>query len=715
MASILVVDDRTSSRHFLVTLLQGHGHQIQEASDGPEALALVRAVPPNLIIADILLPTMDGPEFVRRLRSNRSTIGTPVVFSTTHYLEREAKAIAGSCCVFTVLTLPAEAGDILAAIDSALSLRDRAGALSSNDSRNAPEAVGAAQSDDTKVMNLRQSALLHLNLALSSEHDAERLLQNGCRGARRIIGSRYSSVGITDEDGALRNFFGAGFDSQDLARPDSQSLRQGLFGRVTSQRRTVRLAGLNGDVRSLGLSPRHPRIDSLVCAPIASPSRAYGWLFLGEKLGADEFRRDEELLCAILAAQLGRFYENAHLIEKGKEETRPAGGKRTELVANFKQRSDEKMEALTRFAQGVAWDFDNLVTEVLNYNQLAARQAEESALDHGLADLRAAAERAATVARQLLVFSGKQQSHPRVFDLNTIVADMEKLLARLVGETIQLNIALSSSPGLVKADPRQVEQAIMNLVVNSRDAMPRGGKLRIETAAVELGSDTAVARPGGKPGQYVVLTISDSGCGMDEQTRARIFEPFFTTKVGVARAGLGLSTVHAIVSGAGGGIDVDSRPGRGTSFRIYLPRIRGATGALWDSSQSRSLPKGTETVLLVEEESFVRELAAIVLKEQGYSVIEAADGAVAVGIAKSSPEDAIDLVIAGVVMPKVGGKELAEWFRAKRPRTKIILVSAYQDDDKSELGGIVPASNFLRRPFTPHSLAQKVREVLDKP
>jgi signal transduction histidine kinase/CheY-like chemotaxis protein len=435
---------------------------------------------------------------------------------------------------------------------------------------------------------------------------------------------------------------------------------------------------------------------------------------LADKLGAEEFRRDEEVLAAILAAQLGRFYENVFVIEHASPEAKGADRKQTGPAADFKYRPDEKMEALTRFAQGVAGDFDNLVTEVLNYSEMADRQTDgNSAPEHGLADLRAAAERAATLARQVLVLSGKQQLHPRVFDLNTIVSDMEKLLTRLVGESIQLNVTLSSSPGLVKADPGQVEQAIINLVVNARDAMPRGGMLRIETAAVELRSDAGVARAGGRPGQYVVLTVGDTGCGMDEPLRARIFEPFFTTKQGVARAGLGLSTVHAIVSRAGGAIDHDSEPGKGTTFRIYLPRIRGATGALWDSSQSRSLPKGTETVLLVEEESFVRELAAVVLKEQGYSVIEAADGAVAVGIAKSSPEGAIDLVIADVVMPKVGGKELAEWFRAKRPKTKVILVSAMADDETVDPAGIRNI-NSLQKPFTPSSLTRKVREVLDQ-
>ncbi|HEU4387196.1 MAG TPA: response regulator [Blastocatellia bacterium] len=710
MAKILVVDERASSRNFFVTLLQQHGHQIQQTPDGGEALALAEAEQPNLIITDILLPTMDGPELVRRLRSNRVTAGTPVIFSTAHYLEREARVLARSCCVFTVLALPADPTDVAAAVGDALALRDRARSLAANGSQQTSELGESQRSDDTKVMNLRQTALLQLNLALSSERDADKLLQSACRGARRIIGSRYSTIGVISEDGVLGHFFPAGYELEEVARPDSQMLRQGLFGKVMTQRRTARLAGLDNIVNALGLSPYHPRIESIICAPIASPSRVFGWLCLAQKLGADEFRRDEELLAAMLAAQLGRFYENLCLFETVNRKMKPADAEPIAPRVNFAPDSDEKMEALTRFARGVAGDFNNLVTEVLNYKQAVQSVGEKSAMDQGLEDLHAAGERAATVARPLLVLAGKHEQHPRVFDLNTIVSDMEKLLTRLVGESIEVNVTLSASPALVKADPRQLEQAIMNLVVNSRDAMPQGGKLRIETAAVEFGPGAGDGTAGGR---FVELTIGDTGCGMDEQTRSRIFEPFYSTKSGVERAGLGLATVQSIVSCAGGGIVVDSQPGKGTTLKIYLPRIRGATGALWDPGQSRSMPKGTETVLLVEDESFVRELAAVVLKEQGYSVIEAPDGAVAMGIARSSPEDAIDLVVAGVSTPKVGGNELAEWFKAKRPRTKVILVSARADNETVAPAG-TRNSNSLQKPFTPSSLARKVREVLDQ-
>jgi len=320
--------------------------------------------------------------------------------------------------------------------------------------------------------------------------------------------------------------------------------------------------------------------------------------------------------------------------------------------------------------------------------------------------------RAADLTRQLLAFSRKQVLNPVVLDLNAVVSKMGEMLRRLIGEDIALTTVLGSSLGHVKADPSQIEQIIMNLAVNARDAMPEGGRLTLETANVELDAAYARKHVGARPGAHVMLALSDTGTGMDAQTQARVFEPFFTTKGPRKGTGLGLAMVYGIVKQSGGNIWVYSEPGQGTTFKIYLPRIEDPVDAGQGGVALAAPAHGMETILLVEDEDAVRDLARDILAGCGYTVLEARHGAEALGIS-AAHAGKIDLMLTDVVMPEMNGRELAERLAAQRPETKVLYMSGYTDHAVVHHGVLAPQTEFLQKPFTEVVLARKLRELLD--
>jgi CheY-like chemotaxis protein len=312
-----------------------------------------------------------------------------------------------------------------------------------------------------------------------------------------------------------------------------------------------------------------------------------------------------------------------------------------------------------------------------------------------------------------LAFSRQQILAPRLLDLGEVARDASRLLQRLIGEDIHLVTVSDPGLGPVRADPNQVEQVLLNLAVNARDAMPKGGMLTIETRNVELDEAYLRSNPDARKGPHVLLAVSDTGCGMDEATRARIFEPFFTTK-GECGTGLGLATVYGIVKQSGGHIAVYSEVGRGTTFKIYLPRVAEVTRARKSDSVHGAAPRGTETLLLVEDEEGVRTLAAYVLRDCGYEVLEARHGEEALRVA-ANHDGPIGLLVTDVVMPHLGGRELAERLKACRPETRVLFLSGYTDDAIVRHGILEAEVAFLQKPFTTTALARKVREVLDEP
>jgi PAS domain S-box-containing protein len=372
----------------------------------------------------------------------------------------------------------------------------------------------------------------------------------------------------------------------------------------------------------------------------------------------------------------------------------------------------QKMEAIGTLAGGIAHDFNNLLTAIIGYSQLITSRLEEGdPMLKEIQEINRAGSRAAELTSQLLAFSRKQVLQPQVISLNRVVENISKMIGRVIGEDIELIASLDPELGHIKADPGQIEQVIMNLAVNARDAMPQGGKLIIETGDIFL--DEAYARLHFKvrPGPYVMMAVSDTGCGMDAETQSQIFDPFFTTKELGKGTGLGLSTVYGIVKQSGGDIWVYSEPGRGTTFKLYLPCV-GREADKPNQEFTRIKASGTETVLLVEDEAQVRNLAAVVLREHGYEVLEATSGNDALRISQQY-KGGIHLLLSDVVMPQMSGKELADRIKRTRNDIRVLYTSGYTDDAVLHHGILGAELEFIQKPFTPNALANKVREVLN--
>jgi len=371
-------------------------------------------------------------------------------------------------------------------------------------------------------------------------------------------------------------------------------------------------------------------------------------------------------------------------------------------------RQSQRMEAIGTLSGGVAHDFNNLLTVIRGYtNQLLESRHNPPESRVQIKRIDEAAERASSLTRQLLAFSRRQVLQPKVFDVNDLVANLDQMLRRLIGEHIEMKTAAAEEPCLVKADAGQIEQVIMNIAINARDAMPQGGRLTLETAHLEL--DKAAAEVAGP---YVMLAVSDTGEGMDAETKAHIFEPFFTTKGLGKGTGLGLSTVYGIVKQSGGYISVYSEPGRGSTFKVYLPRVRDTLKARRKEEPANADARGNETILVVEDEPMIRELIETMLQSRGYSVLTVDDPLQAEAFA-AQHAGPIHLLLTDVVMPGISGREIAVQISAQRPEMKVIFVSGYTPNAIVHHGILDEDLNFLQKPFTAATLTHKVREVLN--
>jgi len=970
MATILIVDDRAPNREFLVTLLGYGGHRLLEAADGAAALALARAERPDLILTDLLMPTMDGYELVRQLRADPAVAATRVIFCTAHYHEPEARKLAAACGVEAVLIKPCEPETVLRAVDAALGHapapavppaavefdREHVHLLTDKLSQKA---------DELRRTNGRLTALVELGMQLGSERDPGRLLQQFCHAAREIIGARCAVVGIPGAGNPPYRFLlTSGLDAAAAALAARLGPLAGVLGSVLAGGHCFRTANHSG-LEATGVPACFPAARALLAAPLLSPARVHGWVCLLDKVGADAFTAEDEQIARMLGGQVGRIYENGSLyldlmhhaarladevterkraeaearrsadllravaagttdavfvkdrdgryllfneaaarfvgqpvaavlgqddtavfdaasarqvmagdravmtsgVVQTDEETLTAAGvtrtyhvtkgpyrdehgnvigvlgisrditdrkqaeadlrlrdraiqavnqgivitdpnqpdnpiifaspgferltgyqsaevvgrncrflqgKETDPAAvvrlreavragaactvelrNYRKdgsafwnelsispvrdehgrlvhfvgvqadvtarhsleeqyRHAQKMEAVGRLAGGVAHDFNNLLTIIKGYSQLVAERLPTADANRPLVqEVLNAGERAATLTRQLLAFSRKAILAPQVLNLKNVVADVQHMLTRIVGEDIHLTVAADPDVGAVLIDPGQIEQVIMNLVVNARDAMPTGGRLTIAVANAPIDAAAAANHPDARAGAHVRLTVSDTGCGMDAATIARAFEPFFTTK-GEHGTGLGLATVHAIVQRAGGHVQVASTVGRGTTFTVYLPLVQSQLVAPKGRSNPAVRPRGGETILLVEDDDSVRALADLLLRDCGYTVLATRDGADAVRLA-SEHAGRIDLLVTDVVMPRMDGRAVADRLRTLQPGIKVLFLSGYTDDAVVRHGVHEAAVAFLQKPFTPHALTEKVREVLDGP
>jgi two-component system cell cycle sensor histidine kinase/response regulator CckA len=376
-------------------------------------------------------------------------------------------------------------------------------------------------------------------------------------------------------------------------------------------------------------------------------------------------------------------------------------------------RQAQKMEAVGMLAGGVAHDFNNLLTIITGYSQLILNNLKPNDANRNSAEqIMKASERAATLTSQLLAFSRRQVLQPKVLNVNRLIGGLSVMLRRLIGEDIDLRLDLREDVGQVSADPGQIEQVLMNLVVNARDAMPKGGTLTMETANVQIAGAFKGRYMSLKPGPYTLIAVSDSGTGMDEATLSRLFEPFFTTKGTGRGTGLGLSTVFGIVKQSGGGVEVYSVPNQGTSVKVYLPRIDEPVTAE-DEEPLKRVVRGTETILLVEDDEMVRNLVRTTLARQGYKILDAADPVEAKRVSEAFRSE-IQLLITDVVLPRLSGRELADEIVANRPRIKVLFMSGYTDSAVVNSAILQKEVAFLQKPFTPRSLVEKVSEVLER-
>jgi signal transduction histidine kinase len=679
--TVLVVDDVADARELVATILSMGGYDVVEAATGLEALRRVEDSP-DLVVLDVHLPDIDGFEVCRRIKSDPRTATTPVVqmsaiFSRT---EHRVQGLTGGADAY--LTKPFEPDLLVATVNALMRLR----------------ATERELSRSNRALRL-QSELTHVLVdAASTAEVTPRLLQTIAEALGALAGELWRLEGdVLVRDGAW----------YDAAVGDPSAL-----DRVTEGLRLPRTAGIAGRawatatvewtstlserlvparaeaVRALGLR-------SATVIPIVAVDAVAGAVVLFHR-GAGRLREDLITLATEVGGRVGLFIErtrNAEALRRAEEQLRQS----------------QKMEAVGRLAGGIAHDFNNLLTVIGGHAQMlvddlpadspARREAEVIA---------AAADRAATLTAGLLAFSRKQVAHPRVLDLAHVMRAMTGLLRRMVGENVLVTVDVAAGIGRVRADASHIEQVIMNLAVNARDAMPDGGRLTFALANVDVEATPAETLA---PGPYVELTVRDDGVGMDPETAARVFEPFFTTKAPGKGTGLGLSTVYGIVKQSGGDIRLESERGRGTTFRIFLPRIDGP-GESEDEVASAPLPRGVETLLLVEDEDAVRSLAATVLAKLGYTVLEAPDAHTAISVFDRAG-GRVDLLVTDVIMPGLNGPRLAERLRVTRPSLRVLYLSGYADEELDRALARGNDMTFLAKPYTGSTLARKVREVLD--
>lgn len=406
----------------------------------------------------------------------------------------------------------------------------------------------------------------------------------------------------------------------------------------------------------------------------------------------------------------GRLNRLAPAVKRALQEASDRLAHRT-LEEQYRQ--SQKMEAIGRLAGGVAHDFNNMLTVITGYSQIALERLPlDNPLYEFISEIQKAGDRAAALTRQLLAFSRKQILEQRILDLNTVVTEIEKMLRRIIGEDIDLATTLAPSLGRIKVDPGQLQQVILNLAINARDAMPQGGKLTIETKNLILDEAYVAEHPGAKPGEHILLEMSDTGIGMSEDIKAHIFEPFFTTKLPGHGTGLGLATVYGIINQSGGHIAVTSEPGKGASFKAYFPKVDDTDREDSQTTRITSSTEGTETILLVEDEEVVRKLARNILTSKGYTVLEAPNGTAAVTYCNEYP-GLIHLLLTDIMMPEMSGRELAVYLKASKPKVKVIYMSGYAEDAVAQQGVLDNETPFLPKPFSPLTLLRKVREALD--
>jgi PAS domain S-box-containing protein len=661
--------------------------------------SLVEASPDPIIMYDLsgrLLMASQQAARVMGLGSSEEVLArVPTIFDL---LDKEGRARAQTNFAHTLATglsqkteyrLALPSGPMITEINSTL-VRGPTGE---------PHAFVSVVRDITERKMLEEHLRTQKQLAerLATAEQPEEALRMCLEAAIAHSEADCGLAAVVEDDASLRMIASTGFRTAQLLLPDrldadSAQAQAVKFGQPFYGRHDAAPENIQAFAKAEGLR-------ALAILPIlveGRPAAAFCVMSHERDDFIDVSRRWIENVGAQVAGVLGRLLSLA---------------KRRQVEAQLQHAM--KMEAVGRLAGGVAHDFNNLLTGVLGNLSLALMDLDPQHPVRGYLDEASrAAENAAALVRQLLAFSRKQIVEPRVFDLNELLANTPRLLERLIGEDVELRVFPLPGPAHVKADPGQIEQVLVNLSVNARDAMPRGGRLTIETSVVALDAEYCKRHLEARPGPYVMLAASDNGVGISEEVRPRLFEPFFTTKPAGRGTGLGLATAYGIIKQAGGSIEVYSEVGHGTTFKIYLPQVDETAAAQAASLGEGELSRGSETVMIVEDDQIVRGVARAALERLGYRVLQASNGAEALRLADQTP-GRIDLLMTDVVMPGMNGRELAERLQTLRPDLKVLFASGYTENVVVHHGVVEAGVHFLAKPYVPSGLARKVRQVLD--
>ena len=667
--NILIVDDQPMNLKLRHAVLEAEGHAVRDAKDGVEALAILNGEPVDAIISDILMPKMDGYQLCHEVRKSEQLREIPFVFYTATYTSPGDEKLCLELGADKYLRKPAPADVLFASLQEVTKSSSRSRAPF----KPMTEISVMKEYNESLVAKLEDKniALEESNAALSFARGQMAHLLAHCPAviyALKVVGGNVFPYLISENIIRLLGFTVVESCDYDWwtthLHPEDRERAQ------ASLQETL-------DRGSLTIEYRIRKKDD-----------SYIWVEDNRRTVCDSEGRAVEISGVWTDITRHRQLEN-------------------------QLRQSQKMEAVGLLAGGIAHDFNNLLTVINGRSQLLMmRRNTDDKTRVQLELIYKTGERAAALTRQLLAFSRQQVLEPKVVNLNSVARDMESMLHRLIPEDISIQTMFDPTLRPLLADPGQIEQVIMNLVVNARDAMSDGGKMTIETTNVELSENYCRAHDGVKPGHYVMLAVSDTGMGMNAAVMAKIFEPFFTTK-GVGKGtGLGLSTVYGIVKQSNGHVEVYSELGKGTVFKIYLPQapLDAMDAKAHDSIKAISF--GNETVLLVEDDPGVRDFTKDILEMNGYTVLTATDGRIALQIC-TEQKHAVNLVITDVVMPEMGGPELVERLQTLRPDLKVIFTSGYPDHAIVHNGALSANVNFIQKPFIAANLANKVREILD--
>jgi len=665
---VLIADDDPTHRKLLRASLRTLGHESIEAADGIEILELLTREKVDAVISDILMPNMDGYRVCAEVRKTAGLENTPIILYSSTYQSPGDRNLALKFGASVFLEKPAPPEVLESMLRSAIA-RPRPQQPAST----ADELGTLKQYSDRLVTKIEEK---NLELQKTSEE-----LRSSEETFRQFAENIQEVFWMVDLETSRMIYVSPAYEriwgrkTEELYQ-NPEAWQLSVHGEDLDRVRRF-LSKLTPDSGAYTVEYR-----------ILRPDRSVRWIV------ARGFPvRDSS----------GRVYRVAGIAQDVTE--------RRNLEQQFLQA--QKMEAVGRLAGGVAHDFNNLLTAILGYSQLALEQVgPQHALHHDLREIIKAGDRAAGLTRQLLSFSRKQFLQPRVVDVNTVVTDIERLLRRLIGEDVEVAMSLNKDLPHVRIDPGQLEQVIVNLCVNARDAMPNGGRLAIETAVDELDPEYCRRHPEISPGTYVRLAIGDSGTGMTEETKAHLFEPFFTTKEAGKGTGLGLATVHGIIKQSGGHIGVYSELGRGSTFKIYLPPIDQEVAPTRRIAPNLDRLRGAECILLVEDDPLVRTLSTSILTRSGYKVLAARRGEEALMVL-GQVTSRVDLLFTDLVMPGMNGIMLARAVLSSKPGTRLLFTSGYTDTSLLRDGFLNQETPFLGKPFTPESLLRKVREALD--